>query len=258
MIKYCFLIPCFCLFISGSGLAQSSEANVVLDHVIVAVSDLEKATKSYSDLGFTIKQGRLHQNGLLNNHIKLRDGTSVELMTVVGEPKDDLAKTYHNFLKEQEGGIYLALQASFDLVLEKAEELELIYQASFGDPFSYITFEHEDLKNIFFISYSRVFSDPDSILSHSNDVTGIKSVWIKSSPLFTELLTSLGASYGGTFKTPDNKENPVYSLNGYDFIIDDTTPEDSGIMGVQFRSTKKLTLQWLSPSDNHGIWIGFR
>ncbi|MBO6523982.1 MAG: VOC family protein [Balneolaceae bacterium] len=258
MIKRSFFSLFFCLLICGSNFAQSLESDFGIDHVIVAVPDLEKATETYSKLGFTIKPGRLHQNGLSNNHIKLKDGSSLELMTVIGEPGDKMAKAYQDFLDTKEGGIYIALKAPFELVMEKADELGLHYQVSFGDPFSYLTFENEELGNVFFINYSRSFSDPDSILTHSNNVVGIESVWIKASPLFTKLLTSLGASSGGKLKTPDTKENPVYSLNGYDFIIDETTSEDSGIMGIQFKRADILPKEWLPPSENHGVWIMLR
>jgi hypothetical protein len=37
-------------------------------------------------LGFTLKQGQLHANGLDNRHLKFEDGTELELMTVGSTP----------------------------------------------------------------------------------------------------------------------------------------------------------------------------
>ena len=46
-----------------------------IDHAIIAVLDLEDAVATYREMGFTIKPGRLHKNGLLNSHIKFSDKT---------------------------------------------------------------------------------------------------------------------------------------------------------------------------------------
>ncbi len=264
MIRF-FAIPLFLMgLLYTSAASQTSDSGtkpiseIKLDHIIVTVQNIDKAAETYSTLGFTIKEGRLHANGLLNKHIKFKDGSSVELMTVKGNAKDDIARAYQEFLKNQEGGIYVAINAPFDLVMEKADELGLSYQTSFGDPFSYITFENADLANVFFISYGKSFTDPDSILTHKNKVTGIKGIWMESSPLFVELIINLGAELKGMLSTPDGKQNPVYRLNHYDFIVDESISKKPKILGIQFDSENSPNLNWLPPSQNHGIWITFR
>lgn len=258
MIKSVLTTSLLILLFSTFTLAQTVKPELVLDHVIVAVSDLDKATETFVELGFTLKNGRLHSNGLLNKHIKFKDGSSLELMTVQGEAKDDLAKAYQEFLNQGEGGIYVAFRAPFDVVMEKAEKLGLSFQVSFGDPFSYLTFEDKALKHVFFINYSTSFSDSDSITTHENKALGIKLVWIQSSPLFTKLLSSLGADFKGILKTPDNKQNAVYRLNGCDYIIDESSISNPKIAGILFDTGQIPTLEWLPPSSNHGIWISFR
>lgn len=253
------LFPLFLIFlILESGLAQSRLIDTSLDHITLAVSDLNKATKTYSDLGFTPKDGSLHKNGLLNKHLKFKDGSSLELMTVQGNPSDAKAKAYQDFLNEKEGAIYLALKAPFDKVMKYADSLYLSYSVIDEDLFSYITFENKGVSSFYFIGYTNPISDPDYATTHSNKVTGIKAVWITASPMFKELIIALGADFRGTLRTPDNKENVVYRLNGYDFIIDDSTQEDSKIMGIQFDSSDIFSLEWLPPSENHGVWITFR
>ncbi|HEX8906001.1 MAG TPA: VOC family protein, partial [Longimicrobiaceae bacterium] len=52
-----------------------------VDHVPVAVRDLEAAVRDFAALGFSFKPGRPHPNSILNQHVKFRDGTEVELIT---------------------------------------------------------------------------------------------------------------------------------------------------------------------------------
>ncbi|MCH7680987.1 VOC family protein, partial [candidate division KSB1 bacterium] len=50
-----------------------------MDHVNIAVESLVAAKNHYSDiLGFSIKPGRLHKNGLLNAFTKFKDGSLLE------------------------------------------------------------------------------------------------------------------------------------------------------------------------------------
>jgi hypothetical protein len=47
-----------------------------IDHVPVAVADLESAGEQYRALGFALKPGRPHANGIQNLHAKFPDGWS--------------------------------------------------------------------------------------------------------------------------------------------------------------------------------------
>src|SRR5512134_3767719 len=80
-----------------------------LDHAIVVVNNLDAASDAFRRAGFRIKRGRLHANGLLNNHIKFRDGTEIELMTVRGRPGDDMARRYAGLMAGGDRGVYVAL-----------------------------------------------------------------------------------------------------------------------------------------------------
>jgi hypothetical protein len=64
---------------------RSDSAVVRLDHVPVAVADLEVAQSTYSDsLGFSLKPGYRHPSGIRNTHIKYVDGSQLELISVDG------------------------------------------------------------------------------------------------------------------------------------------------------------------------------
>src|ERR1044072_7337098 len=80
-----------------------------IDHVPIAVRDLPAAVTQFRALGFTIKAGRPHQNGIDNVSIKFSDGSYIELITA-HNGTDRLAKQYEEMLKVTEGGSYLFLR----------------------------------------------------------------------------------------------------------------------------------------------------
>jgi catechol 2,3-dioxygenase-like lactoylglutathione lyase family enzyme len=60
-----------------------------IDHLVIAVRDLDAATKDYRDLGFTVVPGGRHTGiGTYNGLIAFRDGAYLELIAFY-EPRDD-------------------------------------------------------------------------------------------------------------------------------------------------------------------------
>ena len=51
-----------------------------IDHIVIVVSELEAAIKSYGDLGFTVVRGGKHNIGTHNALIAFADGTYIELI----------------------------------------------------------------------------------------------------------------------------------------------------------------------------------
>jgi catechol 2,3-dioxygenase-like lactoylglutathione lyase family enzyme len=98
-------------FALALGPASASSPLIAgIDHVPVAVSDLEKAGEQYRTLGFTLKPGRPHDNGIRNVHAKFADGTEIELITAPAAT-DALTRTYREHLKAGDGPAFLALFA---------------------------------------------------------------------------------------------------------------------------------------------------
>jgi Glyoxalase-like domain len=73
--------------------------------------DLRSAVAQFRAMGFTIKPGRRHQNGIENVSIKFADGSYVELITA-HNGTDSLAKQYEEMLKTGEGASYVFLRDS--------------------------------------------------------------------------------------------------------------------------------------------------
>ena len=99
----------------GAGLPAATgmrpSFTVGLDHVPVAVGNLEAASARYAAMGFALKPGRPHDNGLTNRHVKFANGTEVELITAPSAV-DDVTAYYRRLIAEGDGGAFLALHPS--------------------------------------------------------------------------------------------------------------------------------------------------
>lgn len=61
-----------------------------IDHVVVLVSDLDKASAEWRDMGFTVTPGGVHAGGLTHNALVcFRDGSYVELIAFRGADAGD-------------------------------------------------------------------------------------------------------------------------------------------------------------------------
>jgi hypothetical protein len=180
------------VFLSSLNLTGLSQ-DIRIDHVITVVADLDSAILAYKELGFTVKSGRLHENGLLNAHIKFKNNTSLELMSVKGEPTDELAREYAALLKHGEGGVFIALTGiKTTEMANRLSELDIKYMILPGNNWDYITFpKNPGLAHIFFIDYHIDTKDIDQMVTHENSVLGIEAVWIEGDEKVKQLLENL-------------------------------------------------------------------
>ena len=105
-----------------AGLAEQRGPVVGLDHIPVAVRDLERASADFRALVFAIKPGRDHANGIRTAHVKFRDGSGIELITA-GAAVDELTTRYVDLLAHGEGPAFVALHAVW-IATEAGAELE--------------------------------------------------------------------------------------------------------------------------------------
>ena len=94
----------------GERTTCSPAAELRIDHVPIAVRDLGAAGELFRRLGFTLKPGRPHDNGLANLHAKFADGTELELITARAAV-DAVTAGYVEFLEAGDGAAFLALHA---------------------------------------------------------------------------------------------------------------------------------------------------
>jgi len=166
-----------------------------LDHVIIAVRDLDSLAARFIALGFSLKDGRPHPNGLLNKHVKFRDGTEIELMTVKGPGKDRMAREYEALIAAGDGGAYVALRlASLDSAEAIAKRLSLGPRRSSAGPWQFLSFDPlSPLGAVFFVAGGLPADDPDSIFVHADSSKGVLSTRVQAGQELGTLLEALGA-----------------------------------------------------------------
>jgi catechol 2,3-dioxygenase-like lactoylglutathione lyase family enzyme len=182
-----------------SGAAAVASAS--LDHVPVAVTDLEEASERYRQLGFTLQTGRVHPNTIENAFVKFRDGTMLELISA-SEPRDSLARWYLNLLKSREGAAFVSLRTDdMTAVLRHLESAGFRMEDSGPNSKAFRTAaldEAEPLRRLFFIQYLNPAPATAASVRHDNTALGVRSVWIATHDLAqdTDRMATLGLRPG--------------------------------------------------------------
>ena len=219
---------------------SSSDSNLGLDHVVVAVSDLPRAAQWFeTELGFTIKSGRRHANGIENVHAKFVDGTEVELLSV-GPPSDALTANYARFLQDGPGAAYLAFRGP-ELDPAAARRLDPAAMFTPGTAFRWIAFPPEhDWHQFFLIEMARPVTDAPDLLEHDNGAMGLAAVWVVASDNAAEerFLSSFGALPCGEAIVGDRTGGRVALANGEVVLVEDGSDRlrgDRRIVGFTVR-----------------------
>ncbi len=77
-----------------------------LDHIIIAVSDLDQAIAEYQALGFNAFYGGKHASGTTHNALVcFSDGSYLELLAPTGEPRTDMDAADFSGLLRDGGGM---------------------------------------------------------------------------------------------------------------------------------------------------------
>jgi catechol 2,3-dioxygenase-like lactoylglutathione lyase family enzyme len=161
------------------GLQPARPANAPpitgLDHIPIAVNDLEQASAHYRALGFALKPGRPHANGIRNQHVKFPDGTELELITAP-EARDALTTKYRNQLAKGDGPAFLALYTESPAqVAEHLTALDIAHRTSGatvdvddGNPLDYM----------FFGPRNKSPTDRPEHFAHANTADSLIGVWL--------------------------------------------------------------------------------
>jgi hypothetical protein len=163
-----------------------------LDHVPVAVANLDAASARFRALGFALKPGRPHANGIRNAHIKFADGTEVELITAPVS-RDDLTASYRRHLQVGDGPAFLALYAP-----SLAAAVRTLKERGFPvdqDGTLAIFPPRHPLRYLFFGGRNRSPTDRPEHFAHANTARSLLAVWLAADDPATELraLAALGA-----------------------------------------------------------------
>ncbi len=99
---------------------------LTIDHVVIAVRDLEQATTDYQEAGFNVIPGGQHADGLTHNAlIVFQDGTYLELLAPTPQAQITARRSggFLPLLRQGEGLATFALQSD-DLAADRAALLE--------------------------------------------------------------------------------------------------------------------------------------
>ena len=178
-----------------SQTAQSTGTPLVLglDHIPVAVTDLDGAAEQYRKLGFALKPGMTHENGIRNQHVKFPDGTEIELISA-REVRDPLTAEYLRHLVSGDGAAFVGFYApDMDRLAGWLDAEGRTYRRDSG----LLAFPESDvLRYIFFGNRLRSTTDQPEHFRHLNGAEALIGVWIAGEDLTSErqLFTALGAS----------------------------------------------------------------
>lgn len=251
-----------------------------LDHVPVAVSDLEQSQADYRALGFVLKPGRPHENGLRNAHAKFVDGTEIELITAPSAT-DTLAAEYVRWLKNGDGPAFLGFHAPDDAALSKRlAELGLMLDWNGGiGTFPLSSRFHR----LFFGHRQRAPTDRAEHFAHANKAVSLAGVSLADADAERTLLAALGAvAKQESACGPLGSASEILSLPDGDIFFVGRAARlrpDQAVVGatvsvqrldavrsvlnanrIAFHETSGCARNsvWIAPLLAHGLWLEFR
>jgi catechol 2,3-dioxygenase-like lactoylglutathione lyase family enzyme len=147
-----------------------------INHIPLAVKDLDAAAEDYRRLGFAIKPGRLHADGIRNQHIKFpADGAGIELITAT-EATDSLTAHYMRLIAQGEGPAYVCLLTQ-DLDALKAHMTRQDEAFSVSD--GQLLPQAAALDWLFFAAGDNLSpTDRPEHFAHANTAYRMRAVWI--------------------------------------------------------------------------------
>jgi hypothetical protein len=194
---------------------------VGLDHVPTVVADLDQASEDYRRIGFSLKPGRAHDDGLRNRHVKFRDGSGIELIAVPEAPTDAITRAYSERLRQGEGPVYLSLHArETDALVAALDAAHIRFEQHDG----LTTLADPRLAFLFFVQDNRSPTDLPVHFAHPNGAVAMTEVWLALDVAALEslrnLLVSLGAvEHTGTAEVPEKTAAHVFELQSGRVVV---------------------------------------
>ena len=252
--------------------ALAAEPMIVgLDHVPIAVADLRQAETDFRRLGFVLKPGRSHGNGIHNSHVKFADGTELELITAA-QAVDLLTTEYREWIRQGDGPVFLGLYAPD----RAAASSRLLASGAIATP-EWIGFAAEDPRHWLFVS-GRQHSPTDKPehFRHPNGARRLAGVWLAGADAIVPLLDTaptaaarcgpLGrAVQAVTLPEAEVLMLPVGAasrrvaaviLEVASIAVTRQVLAGAGV--VTHRDSDCGASLWVAPADAHGLWLEFR
>ena len=236
---------------------RAEAAAVRFDHVVIAVADLELAGATFRDtLGFSLKPGRVHDNGLRNVHIRFGNGSALELITTGPGKPDELSEWYRRFLEQGDGGAFVALSAGPpDTVLRRLGEMADEASVFRGRAFDWVSFpEGHPLHTVFFVHVRVRAPDEPAQLHHGNGAAGLAEVWVATtaSQELSDLLARFDTRSCGQVEGPGGLTGWGHGLSDGMLVA---SPVDPSRDGDRVRAVVLDADRSLPPVQSAGVWL---
>lgn len=249
---------------------------VGIDHIPVVVANLEKAEADFRRLGFSIKPGRPHVDGIRNAHVKFPDGTEIELITAPAAV-DALTTEYRAKMKTGDGPVYFGLYAPDRIAL--VAKLRASGFPVQGDDNSILTFSSgSPLHPLFFGGRNKSPTDKPEYFAHANSAVRLSALWVRDDQELRKLFRGLGmpvrpmrqctpitASESSAVALPEGKVYLVPSATANVVAARVEVRSLAALESVLKRNRVPITRGikcdpdaiWISPKIAHGIWLEF-
>ncbi len=231
--------PCVAIG-AGNHTEPGSESLIGIDHIPTVVEDLDESSARYRELGFVLKPGRAHDNGLLNRHVKFKDGSGIELLSVPAAPKDELTRTYSALLRKGEGPAYLSFHArDSDARAAALNAADVGFSVTSG----MTTLDDPRLGFLFFVEDNRSPTDRPEHFAHPNGAGAMSEVWLAVDEQTLVSLRTLFLALGAVetkkvVQAPDTTEAVVFHVqNGRVIVVQKRHQLINGreVIGATFR-----------------------
>lgn len=246
-----------------------------IDHIPVVVTDLEKAQADFRAMGFAIKPGRFHADGIRNAHVKFPDGTEIELITAP-RAVDELTSEYRTKMERGEGPVYFGLYApASGAVRARFQALQVEAQENDG----MFTFPPTSpLHPLFLGRRNKAPTDKPEHFAHPNSAVRLSALWVSDNAELRELLKGLGARLTpigpcGVIGVTKGMRAPLPEGDLY-LVPSEATTVVAARVEVRKLDDLEASLKanevpmkkdtacdgaavWVPPSHAHGIWVEF-
>jgi hypothetical protein len=270
----------FALLWTGTGQAESQSPPqpllVGMDHIPLVVRDLEQAQADFQALGFAIKPGRFHPDGIRNAHVKFPDGTEIELITAPAAT-DALTSEYRAMLETGEGPVYFGLYAPDPAVL--SARLAASGLVASGDSGLVEFATTSPLHPLFFGTRQKAPTDRPEHFAHANGALRLSGLWVRDLNGAKNLFSKLDVKLD-TAKSCGPLQGPVTVAHLPDgdlfLILPQAGTGNVAAARVEVRSLdvirqvlakQKIAPKdyptcdpasiWVPPSAAHGVWLQF-
>jgi hypothetical protein len=257
---------------------------ISINHVPLAVKDVDRAAQMYRRLGFVIKPGRFHADGIRTQLIKFpHDGAGIELITAA-RATDPLTAHYLRLLSEGEGPAYVCFTTP-DLggIKQRLEQLGEVYSLDDG----LLTLTEPPLNWLFLAEGPNLSpTDRPEHFAHANTANAALAIWIAGGDQKRMLafFKALGARIerervhapdplladiarvdkGGQviFLPASHQIIPGWPIVGIVMRVKDLSATRQALKSGGIRPVQRPDVGYgsvlVAPNDTHNMWLEFR